>query len=379
MNDTLLTMNWRSATLGLVMACTTLALLYLVARRIERRAVGWLVAFVAAGMISAVPMVIGFAGAYDRWPGLTFLPTQLALLFGPLIVLHARTLMLNEPLGRWRWLLMPGLVYWLYQLWAFTALGDYRAKWAFNDAVHEPYVVPTVLMGSLVLTFWGLTEVWRLRRRYLGWLADNRSDDDAFEPVWLTHLVLIGTPLAVIWAIDSLLGLAFDLSYFDRYWSDMVTLFLLFFITVEALARLQGPYPKMDALAEPPSAPSPEPAARDWSEEGGRLQAAIVDNQWHLEPDLSLQTLSRRFGMNQAYVSRALNQGLGERFSHLINGLRVDHAKALIDEGALNLLDIALASGFGSKASFNRAFKEHSGLTPSAYRRQAVTAHADAA
>ena len=374
-----LTMNWRSATLGLVMLCTTVALLYLLARRVERRAVGWLIAFVGAAMVSAIPMVIGFAGAYDRWPGLTFLPTQLAMFFGPFIVLHTRTLMLDEPLGRWRWLLLPGLVYWLYQLWAFTSLGDYRAKWAFNDAFHEPYVVPLELFGSLILTFWGLWEVWRLRRRYLAWLAQNRSDDDAFEPTWLTHLVLIGIPLAGIWAFDAVLGLLLDLNYFERFWADFVTLFLLFFITVEALARLQGPYPKMDSTPEQPATEAAEPESRDWGEEGRRLQVAIVENQWHLEPSLSLQTLSRRFGMNQAYVSRALNQGIGDSFSHVINRLRVEHAKALIDAGEMNLLEIAMRSGFGSKASFNRAFKIHGGMTPSAWRRRTCRVHADAA
>jgi hypothetical protein len=78
-------------------------------------------------------MVIGFAGAYNIWPGLTFLPTQMALFYGPLIYLHARALMLGGPPRRYAWLLAPGIVYWLYQVWAFAFLGDYRAKWAFNE------------------------------------------------------------------------------------------------------------------------------------------------------------------------------------------------------------------------------------------------------
>ncbi|MEM8726760.1 MAG: AraC family transcriptional regulator, partial [Pseudomonadota bacterium] len=140
---------------------------------------------------------------------------------------------------------------------------------------------------------------------------------------------------------------------------------------LEALARILHPFPKMlapdaisvDELMEATA------AERDWVVEGERLRKMVIENGWHLESSLSLQTLSRRFGMNQAYVSRALNQGLDLSFSNFINGLRVEHAKAMIAREDVNLLDVALSSGFGSKASFNRAFKLHAGTSPSEYKR----------
>ena len=370
-----LTMNWRSAMLALVMLCAAMTLLLLWLRDLERRAVVWLIAFVAAGMLSAVPMVIGFAGAYDRWPGLTFLPTHFAPLFGPLLYFHGRCLMSDEPLGALRWFLLPGIAYWLYQLWAFTALGDYRAKWAFNDAFHEPVVVPLVLVTSTLLIVAALVGVFRLRKRYLAWLDDNRSDGDRFDPVWLKHLLMATVPLAGLWILDNAIGPVLDLSYYDRYWADFAALFLLFFIAVEALARLQAPFPKMPRHAgtgdeRTDGEPARVDQERDWTADGLRLEATIIEQGWHLEPGISLQEISRRFGMNQTYVSRALNHGLGSSFSEVINGLRVAHAQELIARGGSSLLDIALQSGFGSKASFNRAFKLHSGMTPSAWQRQ---------
>ena len=374
-----ITMNWRSAMLALVMLCGAMTLLLLWLRGLERRAVGWLIAFVAAGMLSAVPMVIGFAGAYNRWPGLTFLPTHFAPLFGPLLYFHARCLMSDEPLGRLRWLLLPGIAYWFYQLWAFTALGDYRAKWAFNDAFHEPVIVPLVLVTSAVLIVAALIGLLRLRTRYLAWLDDHLADGDRFDPVWLKHLFIASIPLAGLWILDNAIGPVLDLSYYDRFWADFAALFLLFFIAAEALARIQASFPKMPLKAEAAQAKTVDEAEhtparietqRDWTGDGRRLQATILEHGWHLEPGISLQELSRRFGMNQTYVSRALNQGLGASFSDVINGLRVNHAQQLIDQGGSSLLDIAIESGFGSKASFNRAFKNHSGMTPSAWQRQ---------
>lgn len=372
-------MNWRSAMLALVMLCGAMTLLMLWLRGLERRATGWLIAFVAAGMLSAVPMVIGFAGAYDRWPGLTFLPTHLAPLFGPLLYFHARCLMIDEPLGKLRWLLLPGIIYWCYQAWAFTTLGDYRDKWAFNDAFHEPVIVPLVLFTSAALIVAALVGLLRLRARYLAWLDDHLADGDRFDPVWLKHLLIASIPLAGLWILDNAVGPILDLSYYDRFWADFAALFLLFFIAAEALARLQLPFPKMPLMgiaasageaANSEPAPSRTDKARDWTVDGQRLRDTILEQGWHLESGISLQELSRRFGMNQTYVSRALNQGLGASFSDVINGLRVTHAQGLIGRDGLSMLDIALESGFGSKASFNRAFKNHSGMTPSAWQRQ---------
>ena len=364
-----LVMNWRSAMLAIIMLCAIISLAYLYSREIERRAVAWLGAFVMAAIVSGIPVVAGFAGAFDVWPWLTFLPTQMTLLFGPLIYLHARALMLGGPNGRLWWLLVPGGVYWLYQLWAFLFLGDYQAKWAFNEAVHYPYVLPVVFYAGLGLMAWALFAIWRMRTRYLAWLQDHHSDDDAFDPAWLTHLIAIGVPLVIVWSLENVLGRMLDLNYVERYWAEFSLFVLLFLVSIEALARIQRPYPKMVGTRETAASGGRERSERDWSAEGLRLKTAVIDNGWHLEPRLSLQELARRFGMNQAYVSRALNQGFGLNFSSFINGLRVEHAKKLLHEERLGLLEIAMASGFGSKASFNRAFKLFSGVTPSAYRR----------
>ncbi len=366
-----LIMNWRSVALALVVMAALLSQAYLWAKGIERRAVIWLLAFVLAVSVHTIPMIIGFAGAYDIWPGLTFLPTGMELLFGPLLYLHARKLMMGAvPLSHY-WLLAPGVINWLYQCWAFTMLGDYRAKWAYNNAFHEPYVVPLVSIGALLLGAWAFWAVWGIRQQYLTWLHANRSDGDDFDPVWITHFLMLGAGLAVLWAAEFAASSWYSFDYFDEFWWDMAGLFIVLLLSLEALARLLQQFPKMLA----PDAISVEElmeqaaSERDWAIEGERLRAMVIENGWHLESSLSLQTLSRRFGMNQAYVSRALNQGLDLSFSNFINGLRVEHAKAMITREEVNLLDVALSSGFGSKASFNRAFKLHAGTNPSEYKR----------
>jgi AraC-like DNA-binding protein len=52
-----------------------------------------------------------------------------------------------------------------------------------------------------------------------------------------------------------------------------------------------------------------------------------------------------------------------------INRYRVKRAKLLLEEGNLNITEVALAVGFSDGSYFNRVFREEVGLTPGAYQR----------
>ncbi|GAC1574739.1 MAG: hypothetical protein NVS3B27_20270 [Novosphingobium sp.] len=117
----------------------------------------------------------------------------------------------------------------------------------------------------------------------------------------------------------------------------------------------------------------PAPAAdRDWK----AMAQAWVDEldraQHWRDPDVTLASLARSLGTNTVYLSRAFNLGLGENFNAVINRRRVAAVqRALADPAETrDMLTIALEAGFGSKASFNRAFVDFTGQTPSAWRRK---------
>jgi AraC-like DNA-binding protein len=110
--------------------------------------------------------------------------------------------------------------------------------------------------------------------------------------------------------------------------------------------------------------------ARDWRGLGEDWAARTRAARWYQDPELSLASLARLLGTNTTHLSRAINEGLGMNFSSFIAKLRCDHvAAALRAGGEGDLLELALEAGFGSKASFNRAFQAVHGQSPSSYRR----------
>ncbi|HHA2859431.1 TPA: helix-turn-helix domain-containing protein [Stenotrophomonas maltophilia] len=105
------------------------------------------------------------------------------------------------------------------------------------------------------------------------------------------------------------------------------------------------------------------------------LTALMRDERLHEAPGLDLQSLSQRSGWSPNQVSQALNQGLGQSFSEFVNSFRVAAARACLSDPSdfRSVLDIGLAAGFGSKSTFNSAFKRATGQTPSEYRRRATS------
>lgn len=82
----------------------------------------------------------------------------------------------------------------------------------------------------------------------------------------------------------------------------------------------------------------------------------------------TLEALAAKLHIPEHQLSRVINTHFGKGFSEYINGLRIHEAKARLAEETTAITAIAYEVGFGSIASFNRVFKEMTGVAPSHYR-----------
>lgn len=111
------------------------------------------------------------------------------------------------------------------------------------------------------------------------------------------------------------------------------------------------------------------------SENAEEMRKLIKEKKLYLKPDLSRRDLAGEMNLSEVQISQLLNEGLGSGFYELINSYRISEAEERIQSGRLNEITIkALAHevGFKSKSTFNKTFKEQTGLTPSKYRREHV-------
>jgi AraC-like DNA-binding protein len=99
--------------------------------------------------------------------------------------------------------------------------------------------------------------------------------------------------------------------------------------------------------------------------------ARLLDEKVYLDPDLSLETMAQRLKTHPNRLSRAINCVFDESFPSLIQRRRVRYFIEQADSGALDtrtILDLAFDAGFSSKSTFNRVFKDETGVSPSRYR-----------
>lgn len=102
-----------------------------------------------------------------------------------------------------------------------------------------------------------------------------------------------------------------------------------------------------------------------------RIDTAMTEQRLFENALLTLADLARHVRSNQNHVSQTLNQHLGYSFFDYVAMHRVEAAKSALSDPASQetVLDIAMNVGFNAKSTFNAAFKKHSGMTPSAFRR----------
>jgi AraC-like DNA-binding protein len=101
-----------------------------------------------------------------------------------------------------------------------------------------------------------------------------------------------------------------------------------------------------------------------------RLCELMEARQVYTNTDLRLSSLAEQLSITPNQLSQIINQQAGKSFYDFVNEYRIDHAKRFLKEQPdKTVLDIALAVGFGNKATFNRVFKQHTRTTPTGFKR----------
>lgn len=351
---------------GLVMA------VLLASQTVNRHANRCLAALLFVVVLLITPYTIGYAGFYDAWPWLTFAPFFWQLALGPLIWLYVRQLGERAMPPRWGWHFLPAALQGGYFCVLFGL--PLQTKWNWDEVVHAPLIAPaldTLVLLSLTL-YW--LKAHRAHASYQQWLEQHSGAREEYRLGWLRgFLWAIAATILVTLGFTVTDRLIVDLDYFDHFPLYLTLAALVYYLGLEGWRHARDAYPVREPLPIEPLAvePRPDTAApeRDWAAVGREHARVVAERGWWREPELDLALLARRLGTNTLYLSRALNDGLGQSFSEFINRQRVEAAKALL-AGDAGVLEIAAEVGFGSKASFNRAFRAYAGCTPTAYRQQ---------
>ncbi|MBL0939393.1 MAG: AraC family transcriptional regulator [Gemmatimonadaceae bacterium] len=329
--------------------------------RTRRPANTLLAGLVLVVALRLVPYIIGYAGFYDAYPWLSFAPFDIPLALGPLLWLYVVRLTTGGLPRHWVRHLTPAAVHFAFLLIVFV--GFTVPQKDRIDAIIMRWLGPVITTGSLAGIALYSAAALRQYRRYQHWLDDEYSNREQYRLAWLRGVILLFAITGALWLAFSITHwFIVPLNYFDQF---PLYLWLAGLSYVLGLLAWRGTAVDYPPITETVAVPDPT----DWQAIGESILARIEQEAHWQDAALTLPLLARRLDVSPTRLSRALNQGLGINFNTCINRMRVHAVAARLAAGdGRDLLQIAFEAGFNSKPSFQRAFREYRGESPSAYR-----------
>lgn len=109
------------------------------------------------------------------------------------------------------------------------------------------------------------------------------------------------------------------------------------------------------AIAATPTEPEPVAHAKEF------VQA-------HAEDAITLEQVVQHVHVSRFYFCKLFKKATGLTLTEYVGRVRVEKAKALLEDPSRRISEVVFAAGFGSIPQFNSVFKRHVGMPPTDYR-----------
>ena len=273
-----------------------------------------------------------------------------------------------------------GVFFWWFALSLFCD----QHRWHWTRLIPLGLVVSLALTAPLgappaiaQMSYWGTELINAVLMIHVMWIILNGAGDDLVEHRRKFRAVWVGAVALSIIAITIMHTLAFLTVLPQHVHVAQAALVMLVScgVTAYCLAAQGDFFPEdIQRPAETEAREASGVAAAD-RHLASALRTAMAQGAY-MEPGLTVGALANRLGAPEHRLRTVINQQLGYRnFAAFLNEHRVGAAKSALSDPAQarrQILQIALELGYGSIAPFNRAFRQATGLTPTAFRRIAL-------
>ncbi len=301
---------------------------------------------------------------------------------GPTLYLYIKSLF-NKSEGlllRHKYHFIPALIYFvaisipiLFHIFDNNKFYDYL--WFVRT---DDYLLP--LLEDIYLLAYLLLSL-KLFKDYRSAMKLNYSDLNEDDFGWIKNLLLGSISVIVIdillisynfffgdfyWAVDYITAIAIIVvvSYLGYHGVNQSKVLLPHFLIKENFSEEKEKLHHLSNASE-----------KELEELKTRFERVLKNEKPYLDEDLTLSKLAKLIPTTDKKLSALLNQHLDTTFYDIINTYRVEAVKEKLrsdDFDNYTLLGIAYECGFKSKTSFNRSFKNETGLSPSEFKKNAI-------
>ena len=300
------------------------------------------------------------ADIYGQNANLYFLPIFYSFAFGPLIYFYVKSLVNQSFIFQKKDYLHFTPVIFQAGLYIFLTTKNYNFKNWYWENVHQWITYKIEFDGTFISMLIYLVLSIRLLKNYQIYVANNFSETSKIRLNWLKIILIILIILCVQWLIEIILRDFFNL-YFNYDYSIQILGIMALVLAVGGIRQANLSQVNFEEEITQKTHIQVDNQILEQIKKGMDIQ------KLYLNPTLTLAEFAKEIKLNPKIVSQHINTGLNKSFNDFVNEYRVEEVKKRLnspDLERLTILGIAYESGFNSKTTFNRIFKDFTGVAP---------------
>lgn len=337
----------------------------------------WLSFLLFLGALYIAPYMLGYAGWYSRQITreiLFFIPFMQVLVIGPVLYFYIKSLLFSNFEFTKKDLLhfLPGILYLIYSLVVFiTDKFIVNEFYFYADGRDKDLKTWYQLLGLLSISVYLILSL-KSYLQYKKTIFETLSFADTVVFQWIQNF-LISFLLLIFLRILFFIVNPQWAEFGNQFWYYFCFSLVFFYIALNGYALdIKTSFFNFENIEESNEVVDEKTNTSTidisfWKE---KIEKIINEKQLYNNPKLTLVDVANQLETNPKTISTTINSGFHKNFNDFINYYRIEAVKEKIKHGEhtkSTLLGIALDCGFNSKATFNRAFKKSTSLSPKEY------------
>jgi AraC-like DNA-binding protein len=243
-----------------------------------------------------------------------------------------------------------------------------------HQSIRINFILILIMLGQNV--FYSLASWLRIRKHQRKVLLFS-SDTSEIDLSWLERIIVVMLLMVLVVITYNIFFMFKSLNLF----MNMVLFVVIYYVAYHSL-RQREIYPFSDASREEIISLESEPENGESKKKiisddeiinyKSQLNQFMINRKPFLDPDMNLIKLAELFGTTSHRLSYIINTGFNKNFFNFINMYRVEEAKSMLLDPKMeqySVLGVAFEAGFNSKTSFNKTFKQVTGVTPTDFKK----------
>lgn len=312
---------------------------------------------------------------FNNIPFLIYIGPPFYLLWAPLLYVYVKSYVYSDFSFKWQELIhfVPALIVGVYYIFSYY-LKNFETKQLLilEDAIinQEQWKIYNIILYSQVMIY----NIFSLRilHNYKRKIKDSYSSTEKMNIAWL-KFILYGYIIAclindiIFFLEETVRHQLFDYGFL-MYFAFFIFFNLLFY---KALVKPDIFITIPKNLKYKKSSLTKKSAADLLN----TIDEFMISNKPYLQPAITIKELSVKINVPDRHLSQVINEYKKQNFYDFVNSYRINMVKEIFadpEQKNKTILEILYETGFNSKASFNLAFKKHTGMTPTKFKHSVI-------